>query len=153
MKLWRRLLKNKLVSWPVRPSIIWLLTVSPVPSLIISPSFLAHQTKYTHTHTHTHTHKCIYLNIFAYASPAPKRHKRLISIVWTFHGETSPWKGNTGADIQKTRCSQSHEDLAVGVGNITQIKSKENLGWPKYSLGFFHKMFWKAWTDILTNSI
>lgn len=54
--------------------------------------------------------------------------------------------------MQKTRCRQSHEDLAVGVGNITQMKRKENLGLAKIFIGVFSiRCFGKAaWIFWLT---
>ena len=52
--------------------------------------------------------------------------------------------------MQKARCRQSHEDLAVGVGNVTQTKRKENLGLAKTFIGVFSircsgKAAWTFW--------
>ena len=52
--------------------------------------------------------------------------------------------------MQKTRCRQSHEDLAVGVQNVTQTIRKENLGLAKTFIGVFSircsgKAAWTFW--------
>ena len=54
--------------------------------------------------------------------------------------------------MQKTRCRQSHEDLAVGGAECNSDDKERKFGvGQNIHWGFFHKMFWEGCMDILAN--